>query len=84
VLKLIPKSLVPLFVVCLSNIAAAQQTSATPPPPPPVAVTEVDAQPKSPDPQIVAALKQISSEHIQATIEKLVSFKNGSTLASND
>jgi len=82
VLKFILKSLVPLIVVCLSNIAAAQQTPATPPPP--VAVTEVDAQPNLPDPQIVAALKQISPEHIQATIEKLVSFKNRSTLSSND
>jgi len=82
--KFLLKILVLTLAVCLSNLAAAQQSPTTPPPPPPVAVTEVDVQPNSPDPQIVAALKQVSSERIQATIEKLVSFKNRSTLSSTD
>jgi len=34
------------------------------------------------DPAIAAALQQVSVEHIRATIEKLVSFNNRSTLSS--
>lgn len=37
-----------------------------------------------PDPQIVAALKQISAKRVQADIEKLVSFHNRSTLSAQD
>jgi hypothetical protein len=36
------------------------------------------------DPQIAAALKQISAKHVQADIEKLVSFHNRSTLSAQD
>jgi len=36
------------------------------------------------DPQIVAALRQISPSRIQATIEKLVSFQTRSTLSAQD
>ena len=35
-----------------------------------------------PDPVIAKALTEISAQHIQATIEKLVTFKNRSTLSS--
>src|SRR5215469_16917080 len=36
------------------------------------------------DPQIAAALKQISAQRIQATIEKLVSFGTRSTISAQD
>src|SRR5437763_3815827 len=36
------------------------------------------------DPQIAAALKEISAAHIRANIEKLVSFGNRSTLSAAD
>jgi hypothetical protein len=42
------------------------------------------AQSSPVDPQIAAALKQISAEHIQADIEKLVSFGTRSTLSAQD
>lgn len=68
-----------------SIVSVAQQTPATAAPPPkPVALAEVGLESAQPDPQIVEALKQISPQHIQATIEKLVAFKNRSTLSSND
>ncbi len=38
----------------------------------------------SADPQIAAALKQVSAQRIQATVEKLVSFYNRSTLSASD
>jgi hypothetical protein len=38
----------------------------------------------SPDPQIAAALRQISPSRIQANIEKLVSFQTRSTLSAQD
>src|SRR5438552_2927618 len=38
----------------------------------------------SADPQIAAALKQISAEKIRANIEKLVSFQTRSTLSAQD
>jgi hypothetical protein len=41
-------------------------------------------QQPGPDPQIVAALKQISAKRIQADIEKLGSFHNRSTLSAQD
>ncbi len=42
--------------------------------------------PKTPelDPQIVAAVKEVSPAHVKATIEKLVSFHNRSTLSAAD
>ena len=42
----------------------------------------LDAGPR--DPQIVAALKQVSPARIQANIEKLVSFQTRSTLSAQD
>ena len=41
-------------------------------------------KPLQADPAIAAALQQVSAERIQATIEKLVSFGNRSTLSSMD
>ena len=38
----------------------------------------------SPDPQIAAALKDVSAQHIQANIEKLVSFGTRLTLSAQD
>jgi len=44
-----------------------------------------DTSPASPaDPQIAAALRQISATRIQSTIEKLVSFQTRSTLSAQD
>ena len=37
-----------------------------------------------PDPQIANAIKQVSSDHIRQTIEKLVSFGNRSTISAQD
>jgi len=37
-----------------------------------------------PDPQIVAALRQVSAQRIQANMEKLVSFGTRSTLSAQD
>ena len=45
---------------------------------------EVGVEANQPDPQIVRALKEISPQQIQATIDKLVTFKNRNTLSSND
>jgi len=58
-----------LFFATLASSAFAQQAT-------------LDAGPQ--DPQIAAALKQISSARVQATIEKLVSFQNRSTLSAQD
>ena len=66
-----------------SIVSVAWQNSA-PAPPPAVRVAEVGVEAAVPDPQIVAALKQVSPRRIQATIESLVKFKNRSTLSSND
>ena len=38
----------------------------------------------APDPQVAAAMHQVSAEHIRATIEKLVSFQTRSTLSAQD
>lgn len=58
-----------LFFAILGSSAYAQQAT-------------LDAGPQ--DPQIAAALKQISPQRVQATIEKLVSFQNRSTLSAQD
>ena len=71
------------FLLSSLTISAAQQNP-RPPAPTPVKVTEVDVNAAHPDPQIAEALKQVSPERIQATIEKLVTFKNRNTLSSND
>ena len=67
-----------------SLTGVAQENPQRTPPPKAVAVVEVNPQPTKLDPQIVAALKEISPEHIRAIDEKLVSFKNRNTLSSND
>ena len=81
-----PKSqLRPLLFASLMFLPAmnvAQQ--ATSPEPKPALVTEVGVEPAQADPHIAEALRQISPQRIQATIEKLVTFKNRSTLSSND
>jgi hypothetical protein len=48
----------------------------------PTRATAIEESPA--DPQIAAALKQISAKRIQANIEKLVSFHNRSTLSAQD
>ena len=70
------------FLLSFLTISVAQQNPR--PAPTPVKLTEVDVNGAGPDPQIADALKQVSSERIQATIEKLVTFKNRNTLSSND
>ena len=75
-------------LVLASILSVAQQNPQTQTPqrptPAPIPVKEVDLDAVRPDPQIAEALKQISAERIQATIEKLVTFKNRNTLSSND
>ena len=71
------------FLLCFLTISVAQQNP-RPPAPIPVKLTEVDVNAAHPDPQIAEALKQVSPERIQATIEKLVTFKNRNTLSAND
>ena len=80
-----PKFRAVVFASLMSSsiVSVAWQNSA-PAPPPAVKVAEVGVDAAGPDPQVVAALKQVSSQRIQATIEKLVTFKNRSTLSSND
>jgi hypothetical protein len=56
------------LAVALANTAIAQDTLAANPT----------------DPQIVAALRQVSASRIQSNIEKLVSFQNRSTLSAQD
>ena len=63
-------------------LSVGQQSTAAAPPP--VTVTEVGADTLKVDPRISEALKQISPQRIQETIEKLVSFKTRSTLSAND
>ena len=69
-----------LMFVTLSGVA--QQAGANPP----IAANlpQASVEPGPPDAQIAEALKQISPQRIQATIEKLVSFKTRNTLSSND
>src|SRR5207237_3837522 len=47
-------------------------------------VNYFDLKPAQPDSYTAEALNHGSPEHIQATIEKLVTFKNRNTLSSND
>ena len=48
------------------------------------AVAQETAVKQSPDSQIASAIKQVSADHIQQTIEKLVSFGNRSTISAQD
>jgi hypothetical protein len=57
-----------LMTITMSATAAAQDTSPTIPA----------------DPQVAAALRQISAQRIQSNIEKLVGFQNRSTLSAQD
>ena len=59
-----------LFVLSLQQTQAQKESSGA------------AIKPAPADPVIVAALKQVSPERIHATIEKLVSFNNRSTLSS--
>ena len=68
----------------LFPVLSSSQTNPQPPAPAPVAIIEIRLDAAKPDPQIADALKRISAEHIRATIEKLVTFKNRNTLSSND
>jgi len=56
------------ILAALSAVACAQRTTA----------------PTPADPQIAAALKQVSASRIQQTIEKLVSFQTRSTISAQD
>src|SRR5262245_8479981 len=49
-----------------------------------VAYGQNDSPSMTADPQIAAALKQVSAVHIQANIEKLVSFQTRLTLSAQD
>jgi Peptidase family M28 len=69
------------FLVLCSATSRAQSPNTNPAPQP---VAETGVEPGPADPQIAEALKQISPQRIQATIEKLVAFKNRSTLSAND
>jgi hypothetical protein len=69
-MKIFPASrLLALISACLVSSAVWAQT------------THVDMPP---DPKISAALKEISAEHVHATIAKLVSFGTRSTLSAQD
>ncbi len=50
----------------------------------PAAGSQESGSSQPPDPKIVAALKQISPQRIQDSIEKLVSFQTRSTLSAQD
>ena len=65
-----------LMLTLATAFAAAQSTAA--------AKTREQLPSASPDPQIVAALKEVSAQRIQADIEKLVSFGTRLTLAAQD
>jgi Peptidase family M28 len=77
------RSVLSASLIFCFTASVAQQTPA-PAASKPVAVSEVGVEPGPPDAQVADALKQISPQQIQATIEKLVTFKNRSTLSSND
>jgi hypothetical protein len=82
---IISRSTFLLFASLMScSIASVAQQNPEPPAQKPAAVVETSVQPSEQDPQIVAALKDVSAQRIRATIEKLVSFKNRNTLSSND
>jgi hypothetical protein len=59
-----------LILVCSGVLCGAQETAAV--------------GKNSPDPRISEAIRQVSSDHIRQTIEKLISFQNRSTLSAQD
>jgi hypothetical protein len=69
------------FVFVASLLAAAPLYAQQPAP---TAATGQPVTPAPVDPAIAAALKQVSPDNIKATITKLVSFNNRSTLSSMD
>lgn len=60
-------------VLCISEFLLASSVSA-----------QLSEKNPSPDPQIRAALKNISAKNVQSDIEKLVSFNNRNTLSAQD
>ena len=80
-LSSLPTICLPLFSQT-SQTSQSAQTAPTLPPVAPSAVTPIAVAPA--DPAIVQALSQVSAERIQATITKLVTFNNRSTLSSMD
>lgn len=64
----------PLLMLLAGMLLAATAFSAGQPP----------REPSSPDPQISAALRDVSADHIRANIEKLVGFGTRSTLSAQD
>jgi hypothetical protein len=77
------QSLLFASLIFCSALSVAQQNPASSDPKP-VEVAEVGVEANQPDAKIIEALKEVSAQQIQATIEKLVTFKNRSTLSSND
>ena len=82
--NLLQRTVVVVILALCSSTIVPQQAPTAAPAPTPVAISEVSVDNGPVDPQIAEALTQISPQHIQATIEKLVTFKNRSTLSSND
>jgi hypothetical protein len=63
-----------LFMLC-SSLTSAQETPLEPP---------RLASDHHTDPHIAEAIRQVSTDHIRQTIEKLVSFNNRSTISAQD
>src|SRR5437870_2345313 len=84
---LIPRLLLSAFIVLSLSSGFAQDTrplSVKRPTRPSRIAAPVKSEFGEADPDIAAMLKEISAERIQATIEKLVSFGNRSTLSAQD
>ena len=72
-----------VVLMAVTGIAVAQRAASSPEPPTPATVLMPNPVPAPPDPQIVAALKQVSAAHIQATIDKLAGFGTRLTIGEN-
>jgi hypothetical protein len=70
------------LTLAMALFSAVPSLTQQPAPAPSSDFHPADAPP--PDPKIAAALKEISAAHIQANIEKLVSFGTRSTLSAQD
>src|SRR5438132_4473387 len=84
---LVSRLLPSAFIVLFLSSSFAQDTrslSVKRPTRPSRSATPVKNEFSEADPDIAAMLKEISAERIQATIEKLVSFGNRSTLSAQD
>jgi hypothetical protein len=73
-----------LSCLLTTGLLQAQRPPAPTGPPVPLAPPGQPITPAPADPAIAAALKQVSPDQIKATITKLVSFNNRSTLSSMD